>query len=108
MEWLFKLEKHLCIEPGLLIISNEFKHEGLVKYGIGGALNRLGAKAVLQEAHRDSKVLVLSHIDKVHEGAPLHNVAAEVLLIWIQVILLHLLPLAWRNKRYTLVLRVAG
>ena len=47
MEWLFKLEKHLCIEPGLLIISNEFKHEGLVKYGIGGALNRLGAKAAL-------------------------------------------------------------
>ena len=108
MEWLFKLKEHLCIKSGLFIVTNEFKHEGFIKDGICGAQDLLCAIPVLEEAHRDREVLILSHIDKVHKGTALHDVAAEVLLVRVQVILFHLLPLAWRNERYTLVLRVTG
>lgn len=68
MNWLVELKKHCGVKFNLLIVTNELKHERLVKDGVRAALNYLRRVTILQEANRDAELLIWAHIDKINES----------------------------------------
>ena len=47
VNWLVQLQKHARIELDFFIVSDELKHEGLVKDGVARALHNRGRVAIL-------------------------------------------------------------
>jgi len=51
VQWLVQLEQHSWVEFYFFVVSDEFKHECLIKDGVTRNWHDLSGEAVLQEAH---------------------------------------------------------
>ena len=94
VDGLVQLQQHSWVKLYLFVVSDEFKHEGLVEDGVTGGLNDLGAEPVLQEAACNGDLLVGAHIHEVDECVALEDRAAHVPLVGVEVISMHRTALA--------------
>ena len=83
VDWLVQLQEHARIELDFFIVSDELKHESLVKDGVARALHNRSGVAILQETHCYGHLFVWAHIDEVDKGIASEHSAAHVPLVWI-------------------------
>ena len=97
VEWCVEFGEHRGVKLDLFIVTNKFKEESFIKYGVCRTLNQPGGVAVFQKADRYRDVFIWSYVDKVDESIALDNCAGEIALVWIKTRSFNELPLAWSD-----------